>query len=123
MELLELTFEWEQELREMDDSLAELIVEIMMEVAQSAWLDYDTTHSNSLLEYVDLLEDFSDEIASPDRLIENIRLVAVFANWKNKNELNIAYSKLPKTLFSRMQGDSNDFYRHSMGQAATACHS
>jgi hypothetical protein len=45
----------------------------------------------------------------------------LFGSWNDEKLVKENYENLPGALFERMTGDSEDFYRHSMGQAATAC--
>ena len=41
--------------------------------------------------------------------------------WNKDDEVDKAFEELPPALFRKMQGDEDDFYRHSMGHVATAC--
>jgi len=124
MEVLEIAIEWLPSTLECNP---DQVLEIMMEVAQSAWLDHDAKYSHDLLNHLktvrEIISDSASGVPEDSQYLENTKMIEVFANWARPSELNKSYSELPKSLFSRMGGDANDFYRHSMGQAVTACHS
>ena len=73
------------------------IIEILLEVGQSAWLDGEKKFCPKILEFINLMEDRGDIPEEEDQKedFQNARLAMVFANWSDESALKEAFNDLP----------------------------